>query len=118
MTTPRSIAAAVQAIDAARAQALQPQDAQTLAAAWQLHRVVAVALRQAGLSQQARLEAAGLEVQAAEAKLDRGLLLSSLEPAVLQAYLESLAVKLSAVQVKISFGFQAGGSCFAWLCLP
>ena len=91
----------MQAIDAARAQALQLQDAQTLAAAWQLHRVVAVSLCQAGLGQQAHLEAAGLEVQAAEAELARGPPLPSLEPAVLQAYLDSLAVNLSAVQVKV-----------------
>ena len=101
LTTPRSFAAAVQAVDAARTQALPSRDAQTLAAAWQLHRMVAVSLRQAGLSQQAQLDAAGLEVQAAEAELVRGLPLPSLEPAVLQAYLDSLAVNLSAVQVSL-----------------
>ena len=105
----------MQAVDAARAQALQPQDAQTLAAAWQLHRVVAVSLRQAGLSQQAHLEAAGLQMQAAEAELDRGLPLPSLEPAVLQACLDSLAVNLSAVQVKVLLDLQAADSCFAHL---
>ena len=103
----------MQVVDAARAQALRPRDAQTLAAAWQLHRVVAVSLHQAGLSQQAHLESTGLEVQAAEAELARGLPLPSLEPQVLQAYLDSLAVTLSDVEVKGLLGFQAADSCFA-----